>query len=151
MQVQADIVQASLSDCECRLDSAASEALRRMGGNVRLYCRLIRLLDQVITARAGEIRAAIAQADLRAVAIAAHSLHGAALTVGAVDVAESAYGLELAADKGGLAGLAGQVDALERNGRDFTCRFSDPAWRQLPVADARAPMSGSAPVEKAEG
>ncbi len=88
---------------------AAQEALRRLGGNVDLYRRLVQRLGPDAALQVDALAAALAAGDLALAGNAAHSLSGIASAVGAVSLAAAARDLEQAAHKGGPVPDSGAV------------------------------------------
>jgi two-component system sensor histidine kinase/response regulator len=74
------------------LDSAS--ALRRVGGNTRLFLKLLRQFASQQAGAVGEIRAALAANDVESATRLAHTLKGVAGNLGAGDVQDSAAAVE---------------------------------------------------------
>jgi PAS domain S-box-containing protein len=100
------------------LDSA--DGLRRVGGNTRLYVKLLRQFASQQADAVGEIRAALATNDAESAIRLAHTLRGVAGTLGTRDVQDAAAAVETllrggspaAATNAALARLAGVLDPL---------------------------------------
>jgi HPt (histidine-containing phosphotransfer) domain-containing protein len=95
------------------LDGAALLRLRRIGGD-SLVARMIDLFLEGSAARLEAARAGAAAGDLPAVARAVHSLKSSAGNLGAPLLQRTAEEIEILADAGDAAGVAGRMGALER-------------------------------------
>ena len=94
-------------------------ALKRIGGNAKLYQNLLRKFAQQQAAAVEEIRAALAGGDVATAERVAHSLKGVAGNLGATVLAEVARKAETAVKTGqgieaGLDALAVSLDAVVR-------------------------------------
>ena len=94
------------------LDEAALEDLRRMSGDDALVARVARLYCLGAPDKIGELRAAVARADLPATASAAHALKSMSLNIGARAVANSAENIERGVREHGAAANAEDVERL---------------------------------------
>ena len=79
---------------EALLDSAALDDLAEMSRDPSLVARVARLYCTTAPARIAELRDAIARADVKATASAAHGLKSMSLNIGAQAVAQLAGAIE---------------------------------------------------------
>ena len=79
---------------ETVLDPAALDGLAEMSRDPGLVARIARLYCATAPTRIAELREAVARADLKAAASAAHALKSMSLNIGAQAVAESAANIE---------------------------------------------------------
>lgn len=77
------------------------------------------------------LREAIARADIRAVARAAHSIKGSASNIGAVRVSRMAADIEDRARLERWDGIAGFADELDRSYAELTTRIADYAAKAV--------------------
>jgi HPt (histidine-containing phosphotransfer) domain-containing protein len=88
------------------LDAKTLAQIRKIGGD-ELLARLARLYLEHTPVRIEEMRRGLAVSNWKRTALAIHSLRSSSVTLGAVDLAESAADLEKLAE-------AGKKDELER-------------------------------------
>ncbi|MGC8490741.1 MAG: response regulator [Syntrophobacteraceae bacterium] len=122
-------------------------ALERLGGDEELFSSLVFNLVEMCRKELPKIRTALQNQNFTRVGFLAHSLKGAAATLGANALEESAGKLELAIRQGVVEGLEELMTKLEQSGTQ-TMIFV----RELPVAEngatfARGDLSPSAEVE----
>lgn len=89
------------------LDTALG--LHSMNGNVRLYCRLLKVYRDESAISLPALHSALAEGDAESIEHLAHRLKGGSGTLGLPTVQQAAQALELAAKQGAA---AGQLTAL---------------------------------------
>jgi two-component system sensor histidine kinase BarA len=94
------------------LDPAALEGLREMSGDAALVARVARLYCATAPTHIAELREAVAAADVRRSASAAHALKSMSLNIGARAMAASAARIEQNARDCGQPAEAADVDQL---------------------------------------
>jgi two-component system sensor histidine kinase/response regulator len=128
------------------IDTAAG--LKRTGGNVRRYETLLRKFSEQQSGTSADIDAALARGDAASAERAAHSLKGAAATLGAGALAEAAARVEAAIKNGNdarpdLRTLADLLDTVladlrtalpDESGNGMARSATDPATIRQPLA-----------------
>lgn len=116
------------------LDTALG--LHSMNGNVRLYCRLLKVYRDESAINLPALRSALAEGDAESLEHLAHRLKGGSGTLGLPGVQQAAQALELAAKQGAA---AEQLTPLLRSLEELQQQGIQAIAEYLAQADASTP------------
>lgn len=115
--------------------------LYSMNGNVRLYCRLLKVYRDESAISLPALRNALTEGDAASIEHLAHRLKGGSGTLGLPAIQQAAQALELAAKQGGAAEqLTALLHGLEAHQQQGIAAIAE----YLAQADTPPPEGGSA-------
>jgi two-component system sensor histidine kinase/response regulator len=124
----ATAAEASPQDAPMRIPGVDIErALRRVGGSIKLYKKLVFRFSETQTDAVQRIREAIGRSDAETARRDAHTLKGLAATIGATDLAECAGTLESLLKTEETADLDQALAGLEKSLSDFVASLPESA------------------------